>query len=197
MLEIRLRQMMLSDLDGVMLIEPDAFGSHHWSRQSFINELNNPCGHYFVAISRPEGRLVGYSGFWLIGDEAHITTLAVAPELRRQYIGERLFIYDLGQARAEGANWMTLEVRVSNERAQQLYFKYGFRSLGLRRHYYQDNGEDAMVLWTENINAPEFKRLVEQRMAELEAKLSALTAPGAGVGEAGGSALDNGPQMEV
>lgn len=187
---------MLSDLDEVMAIEPEAFGTHHWSRQSFINELNNPCGHYFVATAPGNGRLAGYSGFWLIGDEAHITTIAVAPDLRRQYIGERLFLYDLGQARSEGANWMTLEVRVSNERAQRLYFKYGFKSLGLRRNYYQDNGEDAMVLWTENINSTDFKSLVEQRRAELAAKLSGHESASV-LPEFDGSALGSIPQAEV
>ncbi len=163
---------MLSDLDEVMVIEPVAFGSHHWSRQSFINELNNPCGYYCVATQRPATRLVGYSGFWLIGDEAHITTLAVAPDCRRQYIGERLLIYDINQAQKVGANWMTLEVRVSNIAAQQLYFKYGFKSLGHRRAYYQDNGEDALVLWTENIHSEIFKELVKQRWLELDQRLS-------------------------
>ncbi len=163
--------MMLSDLDEVMEIEPVAFGSHHWSRQSFVNELNNPTGHYFVASDEGSGKLLGYSGFWLVGEEAHITTLAVHPEHRRQHIGERLLLHDIGQAEKVGANWMTLEVRVSNQMAQQLYYKYGFKNLGFRRNYYQDNSEDALVLWTENINAPEFKALVARRQAEVEARL--------------------------
>lgn len=163
---------MLSDLDEVMEIEPVAFGSHHWSRNSFINELNNPSGHYFTA-SAPggSGQLLGYSGFWLIGEEAHITTLAVHPDVRRQSIGERLLIHDIEQALKVGANWMTLEVRVSNEMAQQLYFKFGFKSLGFRPKYYQDNSEDALVLWTENIRSPEFKQLIEQRRGHLRSKL--------------------------
>jgi ribosomal-protein-alanine N-acetyltransferase len=163
--------MMLSDLDEVMEIEPVAFGSHHWSRNSFINELSNPSGHYFAARAPSGGRLLGYSGFWLIGEEAHITTLAVQPEVRRQYIGERLLIHDIDQAQKVGANWMTLEVRVSNEMAQHLYYKFGFKSLGFRPKYYQDNSEDALVLWTENIRSPEFKKLVDQRRLDLESKL--------------------------
>lgn len=162
--------MTLVDLDEVMEIEPVAFGSHHWSRQSFINELSNPGGNYYTAREIKSGRLLGYSGFWLIGQEAHITTLAVHPEVRRQHVGERLLIHDIAAAEKVGANWMTLEVRVSNEPAQQLYYKYGFKSLGTRRNYYQDNNEDALVLWTENIAAPEFKKLVEQHMAELKQK---------------------------
>jgi [ribosomal protein S18]-alanine N-acetyltransferase len=172
-MEIHIRPLSLSDLDQVMDIEPVAFGSHHWSRQSFVNELNNPGGHYFAAYAEMPRRLIGYSGFWLIGEEAHITTLAVHPDFRRQYIGERLLIHDISQAEKCGASWMTLEVRVSNESAQLLYYKYGFKSLGIRRNYYQDNNEDAMVLWTENMNSNEFKNLVSQRTTELNARVLA------------------------
>ncbi len=155
--------MRLDHLSAVLDIEPVAFGSHHWSHQSFVNELNNSMGYYFVALPRGTARLIGYTGFWLIGEEAHITTLAVHPENRRQYIGERLLIHDILQAQKVGANWITLEVRVSNESAQRLYYKYGFKSLGVRRNYYQDNDEDALVLWTESIRTPEFKKLVKER----------------------------------
>lgn len=159
--------MTLVDLDEVMEIEPVAFGSHHWSRQSFVNELNNPGGHYFAAREAKSGVLYGYSGFWLIGEEAHITTLAVHPDYRRLHIGERLLIHDIAAAEKAGANWMTLEVRVSNDSAQSLYYKYGFKSLGHRRNYYQDNSEDALVLWTENMRSAEFKEIVQKRIAEL------------------------------
>lgn len=155
--------MRLEDIEEVMEIEPVAFGSHHWSHQSFVNELNNSMGNYFAACEPVSKRLIGYSGFWLIGEEAHITTLAVHPDCRRKHIGERLLIHDIMQARKVGAQWITLEVRVSNEVAQTLYYKYGFKSLGLRRNYYQDNDEDALVLWTENIKAPEFTDLLKER----------------------------------
>jgi ribosomal-protein-alanine N-acetyltransferase len=165
---IELRSLNISDLDEVLDIEPVAFGSHHWSHQSFVNELSNSMGNYFAAIDNSDNRLVGYSGFWLIGEEAHITTLAVHPDFRRQHIGERLLINDIVQAKLSGAHWITLEVRMSNESAQKLYFKYGFKSLGVRRNYYQDNDEDAMVLWTENIESPEFIDLMHERVADLK-----------------------------
>ncbi|MBI4532451.1 MAG: ribosomal protein S18-alanine N-acetyltransferase [Candidatus Melainabacteria bacterium] len=168
-MDIKIRQMMLKDLDKVMEIEPIAFGCHHWSRQSFVNELNNPGGYYFVACSSDNGLLYGYSGFWLIGEEAHITTLAVHPDYRRKYVAERLLLNDIAQSQKVGAGWMTLEVRVSNEGAQNLYHKYGFKNLGLRRNYYQDNNEDAMVLWTENITSSEFQKLVCERVNMLAA----------------------------
>lgn len=168
-LQLEIRRLTVPDLNAVMAIEPIAFGTHHWSQQSFENELSNSIGHYFAGVDRDSDELAGYSGFWLIsGEEAHITTLAVHPNYRRQYVGERLLINNILEARRRGARWITLEVRVSNEKAQGLYFKYGFKSLGMRRNYYQDNSEDALVLWTENIETPQFNKLLERRMSVLE-----------------------------
>ncbi len=156
----------IGDLEQVMDIEPVAFGSHHWTRQSFMNELINPSGFYYAAREQENERVLGYSGFWLIGEEAHVTTLAVHPDYRRLYVGERLLINDIIQARKVGADWVTLEVRVSNDSAQKLYGKYSFRSLGVRRNYYQDNDEDALVLWTDRLSSPEFLTLFQKRIKE-------------------------------
>lgn len=156
----------IGDLEQVMDIEPVAFGSHHWTRQSFMNELINPSGFYYAARDPEQERVLGYSGFWLIGEEAHVTTLAVHPDYRRLYVGERLLINDIIQARKVGADWVTLEVRVSNDSAQRLYGKYSFRSLGVRRNYYQDNDEDALVLWTDRLSSPDFLALFQKRLKE-------------------------------
>lgn len=161
---IEIRKLTLDDLDEVMEIEPVAFGSHHWSRQSFVNELSNSMGMYYAAVDPQSNELLGYSGFWLIGEEAHITTLAVHPEFRRKHLGELMLINDILEARQNGARWVTLEVRVSNEAAQKLYYKFGFKNLGIRRNYYQDNDEDALVLWTENITIPEFDKILNERI---------------------------------
>lgn len=170
-MQLQIRRMSPDDLDQIMEIEPIAFGTHHWSRQSFINELNNPSGYYFVAVDWISGSVAGYSGFWLIGEEAHITTLAVHPDLRRRYLGELLLINDIEEAQKVGASWLTLEVRVSNYSAQALYFKYGFKNLGTRRKYYQDNDEDALVLWAENIRSQEYKKNLKLRLEDLAAKM--------------------------
>ncbi len=161
-MEVQIRKLIEADLDQIMEIEPVAFGSHHWSKQSFINELNNAGGTYFSAIEADTGTVCAYSGFWLIGDEAHITTLAVHPDYRRLGLGELMLINNIKSAIKLDAKCMTLEVRVSNEAAQKLYYKYGFKSMGLRRKYYQDNSEDALVLWMEDIRTDEFQsRLTE------------------------------------
>jgi len=176
---IEIDALTLDDLEEVMEIEPIAFGSHHWSRDSFINELLNTAGFYFAARERETGRLIGYSGFWLIGEEAHITTLAVHPEHRRKRVGEQLLINDIVKARQLQADWMTLEVRVSNESAQRLYSKYSFKSLGVRRNYYQDNSEDALVLWTERLSTSDFVDvfkvcLAEQKITEADLNIDSL-----------------------
>lgn len=166
--QLELRALVDDDLDEVMEIEPVAFGNHHWSRQSFKNELENRVGRYYAAVDVEARQLVGYSGYWLIGGhggtEAHITTLAVHPDCRRRHIGEVLLINNILTARQEGAKWLTLEVRVSNEKAQNLYFKFGFKNLGIRPHYYQDNSEDALLLWTENIFRPEFLEVLSENL---------------------------------
>lgn len=164
-LPIDIRPMRLDDLNKVMAIEPTAYGPNHWSRRSFENELRLDCSSYFCAFASNTSELLGYSGFWLIGEEVHITTLAVHREFQRRYVGERLLIHDILEGKRLGAHWITLEVRAGNERALNLYLKYGFKSLGRLKRYYQDNDEDALVLWTENIESPLFNRVLAERIA--------------------------------
>ncbi len=111
--------------------------------------------------------LAGYAGLWLMVDEAHITTIAVRPEFRRRGYGELLLVALAEVAIDINARWLTLEVRVSNEIAQSLYRKYGFKSAGVRQRYYSDNHEDALIMWTDEIQSPEF----QERFVALRAKL--------------------------
>ena len=163
-----IRRLQLNDLDAIMEIEPEAYGTHHWSRQSFIGELTNSCGYYYGAECMETGRLLGYTGYWLMVDEAHVTTLAVHPEARRRRVAERLLLNSFVEAKAEGALRLTLEVRVSNTAARDLYSKYGFKRLGVRKRYYQDNKEDALVLWTDRLTDEELASLVDERMDALD-----------------------------
>jgi ribosomal-protein-alanine N-acetyltransferase len=98
----------------------------------------------------------GYAGLWLMVDEAHITTIAVRPECRGKGLGELVLCGLVDTALEVGARIMTLEVRVSNSIAQNLYLKYGFKQSGLRRRYYSDNSEDALIMTADNIAAPVF-----------------------------------------
>jgi ribosomal-protein-alanine N-acetyltransferase len=103
--------------------------------------------------SPPKEYLVGIAGFWIMVDEAHITTLATRNAYRRQGIGERLLLQIIEMAAGLHANVVTLEVRVSNKQAQALYEKYGFRKVGMRRAYYTDNGEDAVIMTTDPLSS--------------------------------------------
>lgn len=122
-------------------------------------------------------RLAGYAGFWLMLDEAHVTTIAVRPSLRGQGLGELLFIGVIDMAAALGARFVTLEVRVSNYVAQQLYKKFGFREEGIRRHYYSDNGEDALIMWSEPLGSASFQNRLVRLKAELDKKLAHARPP--------------------
>jgi ribosomal-protein-alanine N-acetyltransferase len=104
---------------------------------------------------------------WILYDEAHITTIGVSPEYRGRGLGELLLIDVFEQAVARNAEWVTLEVRVSNSSAQALYEKYGFTRQGVRRRYYSDNGEDAYIMWSASLRLPEYRA----RFAELSARL--------------------------
>lgn len=144
-MEVNFRLMTLDDLDGVLVIEKASF-TLPWSREAFYNELvHNRYAKYVVM--EHDGRLVGYCGMWVVIDEAHITNVAVLPEYRGKKLGEALMRRMMEMAKQLGAATMTLEVRVSNEVAQSLYRKLGFLNGGIRKRYYPDNQEDALVMW--------------------------------------------------
>jgi len=163
--------MQKEDVDGIMEIERVSFGTFHWSPESFLSEIDNTMGYYLTGIDKETGKVLGYCGFWLILDEAHITTIAVRPELRGQHLGEVLLQRLIEEAYKNNAKWITLEVRASNIAAQNLYYKYDFKSLGLRKKYYQDNDEDALIMWTENIWDTKFKEKLAKLKEALKNKL--------------------------
>jgi ribosomal-protein-alanine N-acetyltransferase len=127
----------------------------------FIKRLKrwfNPDGVVADDMLHPENYhnyICGYVGFWVMADEAHITTIAVSEELQRRGIGELLLLTVFDRAKELNANVVTLEVRVSNTGAQNLYLKYGFKQVGVRKAYYTDNREDAYIMTTEDITSSE------------------------------------------
>lgn len=116
-----------------------------WSEKSFRNELTHPHGYFLVAIG--DGKIVGYGGFWMVIDEAHITTVAVAPEYQRRGIGRKLMLELLKHAKDKNMSCSTLEVRAGNEPAIKLYEQLGYIIAARRKSYYPDNQEDALVMW--------------------------------------------------
>ncbi|WP_027410629.1 ribosomal protein S18-alanine N-acetyltransferase [Anoxybacteroides tepidamans] len=144
-MDINFRSMILDDIDGVLEIEKASF-TLPWSREAFYNELvHNQYAKYIVM--EHDGRIIGYCGMWVVIDEAHITNVAVLPEYRGKKLGEALMRTMMETAKQLGAVTMTLEVRVSNHVAQSLYRKLGFLNGGIRKQYYPDNQEDALVMW--------------------------------------------------
>lgn len=115
--------------------------------------------------------IVGFAGLWLMVDEAHVTTIAMHPNYRRLGLGELMLVSLIDISYTIGAKWVTLEVRVSNYTAQNLYHKYGFREAGLRHRYYSDNQEDALIMWTDEINSPAYKEKFQELKAALMHKL--------------------------
>lgn len=122
-----------------------------WSERAFQNELTHSDRIFLVAISG--GSIVGYGGVWLVIDEAHVTTLAVAEELRRQGIGGKLMIELLEKSKESGMVCSTLEVRAGNDPAIKLYEKLGYKQIARRKGYYPDNKEDAIVMWLYDLDS--------------------------------------------
>jgi len=151
---IVLRGMRLDDVPAVAAIDRESFPLP-WSESSFRHDLTaNPAAHLIVAEDASGGvrRIAGYAGYWLVVDEAHLSTLAVAPAWRRRGVGEHLLRHAMDLAARQGAGMMTLEVRVSNVAARTLYRKLGFRVVGRRRQYYKDNLEDAILMTREPLH---------------------------------------------
>ncbi|UKS25074.1 ribosomal protein S18-alanine N-acetyltransferase [Paenibacillus sp. HWE-109] len=141
------RSMNAADIPYICEIEEEAFTTP-WTKGAFENELtNNQFAHYMIMDI--EGEVAGYGGMWLIMEEAHVTNIAVRSTYRGRKLGERLIRELMKTAAFLGAIRMTLEVRASNYVAQNLYEKVGFRSVGVRRGYYTDNREDAVIMWVD------------------------------------------------
>lgn len=180
-----------------MEIEREAF-SLPWPERAYRHEVTqNEFAHYYVLCHRsishvpapvslwqrlsraiggrpPEGvkLILGYGGFWLMYDEAHISTLAVRASHQRQGLGELLLGVLLDEAQRLGALQATLEVRVSNTAAQALYAKYGFHEVGRRKAYYTDNHEDALILTTPEFASPAYQDLLAARRRDLLGRLT-------------------------
>lgn len=156
--EVKIEVMRKRHLDQVLQIEGRAY-NNPWSRAVFEAELVQGISRtYLVALDGKE--VVGYCGTLYITDEAHITNIAVDPSFQRNHIGTRLLSHVVRLAWERHIKGITLEVRVSNFGAQRLYQKFGFQPAGVRKGYYQDSGEDAIIMWAYDIDSPEYKERI-------------------------------------
>jgi [ribosomal protein S18]-alanine N-acetyltransferase len=139
------RYMKEEDIDQILEVEHASFATP-WSREAFYNEIYNNKFAVYIVLEEDE-RIIGYVGAWVVIDEAHVTNLAILPSYRGKKLGEALLRKMMTVAKDMGARSMTLEVRVTNNVAQSLYRKLGFQNGGIRKNYYTDNQEDALVMW--------------------------------------------------
>lgn len=144
-IEVGYRFMTMQDIAAVTELERMSF-STPWPRDAFVNELTrNPNARYVVVLH--QNQVIGYCGMWIVLDEAHITNIAVHPLYRGKKVGARLMQKMMAVAMMFGARSMTLEVRPSNTSARAMYTKLGFVEHGIRKRYYSDNNEDAIIMW--------------------------------------------------
>ena len=148
MSNLEIREFNINDIEELYEVELTSF-TDPWSKESFKEELNNEIAHYLVGSIN--NKVVAYIGAWFILDEAHITNVAVKSDFRRQKIAKQLITAFIVLAKKHQITSITLEVRASNIPAQSLYQQFGFEKQGLRKRYYADNNEDAIIMWLRNI----------------------------------------------
>lgn len=137
-----------------------------WSAALFFSEISQKKTRHYMVANHGK-RLIGYGGLMVHGDEGHITTVAVDPDHQHRGVGARLMLNLIDEARARGARTLALEVRLANWPAQRLYSWFGFRPVGIRKNYYAETGEDALVMWVEDVQGPD----VAERMTRVRAKV--------------------------
>jgi [ribosomal protein S18]-alanine N-acetyltransferase len=155
-LPVRIELMSEADLEQVLDIEYLSFTSP-WPRDIFLGELRgSDIAQLFVARileGDQQGRVAGYCCTWIIGDEMHITSFAVHPRYRRQHVGQQLLAGVLARGLEAGCRQAVLEVRASNHGAQRLYSRFGFAPVAVRKRYYADNDEDAIIMFLDDLPA--------------------------------------------
>lgn len=140
-----------TDIDAVLAVEQASF-TNPWTREMYLKELENTGVSYCYLAKEPGGVVVGFCSFWRVLDELHVNNLAVSLAHRRRGVGSALLSHILNEGVALGAGRATLEVRRSNIEALALYERFGFSIAGVRKGYYTNPPEDALVLWRENLS---------------------------------------------
>jgi ribosomal-protein-alanine N-acetyltransferase len=158
-LVVRLQAMRRRHLRSVLRIESKVYPVP-WSMSLFLSELalRSTRAYYVAFVGR---QVVGYAGLMMTLDDGHITTIAVDPAWHRHKVGTRLLLALAQEARRRGATSLTLEVRLGNKPAQNLYRRFGFRPVGVRKNYYAETKEDALVMWAEDVAGEEYAKLLE------------------------------------
>lgn len=169
---VRVLPMRRRHLPAVLRIERQVY-PRPWTMGLYLGELSLPSSRVYV-VAKLGSRVVGYGGLMLSFEEGHITTIAVDPALQGHRLGSRLLLVLATRAVARGMRSLTLEVRVSNVEAQGLYRKFGFAPAGVRKNYYPEVNEDALVMWAHDIDGDAYA----ERLAHLAAELPSPTVVG-------------------
>jgi ribosomal-protein-alanine N-acetyltransferase len=152
-------------LRSVLRIEAQVY-PRPWTLTLYMSELNLRSGRHYV-VARADGAVVGYAGLLFAADEAHVTTIAVDPARHRRQIGTRLLLHQAAVARRHGSRHLTLEVRMSNVAAQGMYRRFGFQAEGVRKNYYAEVHEDAVVMWARGIDTDAYAARLDAIAADL------------------------------
>lgn len=163
--EVTIRRMRVEDIEHVSRLERRCY-TLPWSSSAYVTEVGNPSAYYTVA-ALADGTLAGYAGMWVNMSEVHLTTIAVDPVSRGFKIGERLLLDLLDEGLQRGADRASLEVRERNTVARNLYFKYGFEDVAVRKNYYSDNGENALIMWADNLRSTTYQEFLRDHRARL------------------------------
>jgi [ribosomal protein S18]-alanine N-acetyltransferase len=159
-LEVHISPMRRRHLRSVLRIEGQVYPTP-WTHGLFVSELALRSSRIYV-IARVGRDVIGYAGLMMSLDDGHVTTIAVDPEWQRQGVATRLLVTLAQEALARGATALTLEVRLSHHGAQRLYQRFGFKAVGVRKGYYADTGEDALIMWAHEVDQPEYSELLER-----------------------------------
>jgi [ribosomal protein S18]-alanine N-acetyltransferase len=188
--QLSLELMREADVNTVQEIEREIFVTP-WPRNAYYRELASRASAHYVVLRQevqvdgpvdPAGRrnpdfdptIVGYGGMWRMYDEAHVTTIGVRRDLQHSGYGRIIFAGLVQAAYDMGAKWVTLEVRTSNDNAMKMYESFGFKVIGRRKGYYTDNGEDAIVMWSDSIHSPRFRKAYESNLERIESEVLGL-----------------------
>jgi [ribosomal protein S18]-alanine N-acetyltransferase len=162
-LDVTINPISIDEIEAIVALDRLCFGGL-WSIDSYRRELTNENSH-FLGVSIAQDRepatagIIGFGCFWAILDEAHITLLGIHPHYQQQGLGQLLLCALLDRARSIDMARATLEVRASNQVAIHLYEKYGFQTVGRRKKYYQDTGEDGIIMWRGGLQHPNFTHI--------------------------------------
>jgi ribosomal-protein-alanine N-acetyltransferase len=163
--DVRITTMRRRHLRSVLRIEAQVY-PRPWSMSLFLSELAlRSTRAYMVAFVGRE--IVGYVGLMMSVDDGHITTIAVDPSWQRHKVGSRLLLAAAREAIERNATSLTLEVRMSNHGAQAMYKRFGFKPVGVRKGYYVETNEDALVMWADDVDRSDYGHLLDQIEASL------------------------------